>query len=145
MTDRETTDPAPVHRLHHIQVKRAFLDDAEHRARPAQLIATDQGAVQVRYLDDGTTGTVTVADPARLDAILARTDLCRVDDKPLLLVNTTYRVLGIATGPASPPPQLRVLIVSRLENGEVVELVNEDPQPAWQLLALAPVNHDING
>jgi hypothetical protein len=29
-----------------------------------------------------------------------------------------------------------VLIVPRLENGEVVELINKDPQPAWQLLAL---------
>ena len=136
MTDHETTRPAPLHRLHHIQVKLAFLDDDEHRARPAQLVSAGQGTAQIRYLDDGTTGSVTVTDPARLDATLARTDLCRIDDKPLLLVNITYRVLGIATGPATPPARLQVAIVSRLENGEVVELINEDPQPAWQLLAL---------
>ena len=123
--------------LHHIQVKRAFLDDQEHPARVALLGEVTGSALEIVYLDSGDSDVVEVANASRLAEILARDDLCRVRERPLLLVNTHYRVLGIATGPAGPPPQLEVLIVSRLEDGDVVELVTDsDVQPSWQLLAL---------
>jgi hypothetical protein len=58
-------------------------------------------------------------------------------NRPRLLVNTHYRVVGIATGPSEPSAELKKLIVSRLEDGGVVELVaDSDVKPAWQLLAI---------
>jgi hypothetical protein len=136
-----SNDPNPVSvpsgGLHHLQVKLAFLADPDHRARPAALITSTGANVLVRYLDDETTETIKVNQPDRLATIAARDDLCRIGGLPLLLVNTHYQVLGVATGPVAPPPQLGVLVVSRLEDGAVVELMaGSDTQPAWQLLAL---------
>ena len=124
-------EPGP----HPIQVSRAFLDDIDHRARPARLESVEGEVVVIRNLDDTTT-QVTVTDPKRLAKVLARPDVCRLRDLPLLLVNEHYGLLGIATGPATPPSRLEVLIVSRLEDGRVVELINDDPQPSWQIFAL---------
>lgn len=110
--------------------------DRDHRARPGRLLGTNGATVTVSYIDDGTTDAITVVDADRLGEVLGRDDLCRLNGSPLVLVNSHYRVMGIATGPAAPPPQIKVLIVSRLENGSVVELINDsDTQPAWQLLA----------
>jgi hypothetical protein len=136
-----TTDPdhgiADAGRLHHIQVRLAFLADRGHPARPGRLISTDGTTVTVAYIDDGTVETIYVVDGHRLDDVLRRHDLCLLDRSPLVLVNTRYRVLGIATGPAAPPPQVEVDIVSRIEDGSVVELISDsDTQPAWQLLAI---------
>ena len=129
-------DSVATGRLHHIQVKLAFMADPDHRPRPGRLLGTHDTTVTVGYIDDGTTETITVGDAGRLGEVLQRDDLCRLDGAPLVLVNTHYRVLGIATGPAAPPPQLEVRIASRLENGSAVELVNgSNTQPAWQLLA----------
>lgn len=146
MTDEPEIYTAPPGGLHHIQVKLAFLTDQEHRARPAALTAVDGDTVTISYLD-GAAETVVVNEPERLADVLARDDLCRIQGHPLLLVNTHYRVLGIATGLATPPSKLEVLIVSRLENGSVVELVNgDDTQPAWQTFALRSANHaDVDG
>jgi hypothetical protein len=137
MSDDPNPISVPPGGLHHLQVKLAFLADPDHRARPAALITSTGPDMAVRYIDDGTTETITVNQPDRLAAIVARDDLCRIGGLPLLLVNTHYRVLGVATGPVAPPPHLEVLVVSHLEHGAVVELVNgSDTQPAWQLLAL---------
>ena len=136
MTD-ELDDSVATGRLHHIQVKLAFMADPDHRARPGQLLGTKGATVTFSYIDDGTIDTITVVDAGRLGEVLGRDDLCRLDGSPLVLVNTHYRVMGIATGPPTPPPHVEVLIVSRLENGSVVELINDsDTQPAWQVLAM---------
>jgi hypothetical protein len=137
MTDNPKTRAARRSGVHHTQVRLAFLADQEHRARPAALVAVDGPTIEVQYLD-GTTGSLVVDDAARLATILDRDDLCRIQDHPLLLTNAHYGVLGLATGPAVPPSKLEVLVVSRLEDGCVVELLNgDDSQPAWQILALA--------
>lgn len=137
MSDEINLTSVPTAGLHHLQVKLAFLADLDHRARPALLVSSTGADLTVRYIDDETTETVTVTESARLAAIGARDDLCRIGGRPLLLVNTHYRVVGVATGPAAPPARLEVLVVSRLEDGAVVELVNgSETQPAWQLLAL---------
>jgi hypothetical protein len=144
MTTQPNWNPTSTNRIHPTQVRLAFLEDAEH-ARPARLTGVDGDAVSVHYLDD-TTGSVTVADPERLADVLDRDDLCRLDGQPLLLVNTAYRVLAVATGPAAPPSRLAVLIVCRLEDGSVVELLSEaDDQPAWQTFALQADRPDPNG
>lgn len=135
MTTRPNRITASSAAVHPTQVRRAFLDDAEH-ARPATLAGVDGSVVEVRYLD-GTTAALTVCDPARFAEVADRDDLCRLGGRPLLLVNTSYRVVAVATGPATPPSQLTVSIVCRLEHGSVVELVSEsDDQPAWQTFAL---------
>jgi hypothetical protein len=124
--------------VHHIQVKLAFLDDADD-ARPATLTGVAGHDVSVRYLD-GSTATVTVCHPERFAGVVERDDLCRLGGQPLLLVNTTYRVLAVATGPATPPSKLAVQIACRLENGSVAELLSgADDQPAWQTFALTRV------
>ena len=127
----------PPGRLHHIQVKLAFLADREHRARPAALIRFDGAEVELEYLN-GEPATVTVTEPERLALVLGRDDLCRYRGFPLLLVNTHHRVIGVATGPAAPPSKLEVMIVCRLDDdGSVVELPSsDDTQPAWQTFAL---------
>lgn len=137
MTDTPETPAARPTGVHHTQVRLAFLADQEHQAQPAVLLAVDGSAIEVQYLD-GTRGTLVVEDAARLATILDRDDLCRIQDHPLVLTNAHYGVLGLATGPAVPPSKLEVLVVSRLEDGCVVELLNsDDSQPAWQIIALA--------
>ncbi len=136
MTDHPeylTTRPDQVH---HRQAKLAFLDDPDHPARPALLVSVDGDTVELRHLGGGA-GSVRVHHLDRLAEVLARPDLCRVQGHPLALVNEHHRVLAVATGPAGPPPRLAVLLVSRLEDGGVVELLAEDEtQPAWQVFAL---------
>ena len=112
MNTDPSRNPTSTDRVHPIQVRRAFLEDADD-ARPATLTGVDGGAVSIRYLDD-TTATVTVGEPERLAEVLDRDDLCRLRGQPLLLVNTAYRLLAVATGPAAAPPRLEMLIVCRL-------------------------------
>ncbi len=118
-------------------IQRAFRDDLAHPARPAAVVTVDAHAVGLRFLD-GSETVVAVQDAERLHRVLARVDLCRLGEHPLCLVNEFYPVLGIATGPAAPPSRLVVLLVSQLgADGGVVELINDDDQPGWQILALA--------
>ncbi|MBS1838816.1 MAG: hypothetical protein JST64_14070, partial [Actinobacteria bacterium] len=63
--------------------------------------------------------------------------LCRLHGEPLLLVSTRYRLLAVATGPATSPPRIVVSIVGRLEDGSIVELVGDGDQPAWQIVGLS--------
>ena len=45
-------------------------------------------------------------------------------------------MLAVATGPTAPPNRLVVTLVSRMEDGSVVELVGDDgDQPSWQVFA----------
>ena len=127
---------APSPKAHHIQIQRAFRHDSKYPARPATVVSVDDATLTIRLLD-GTTTTVEVFDTERLSAILERDDLCRLGGQPLLLVSTDYGVMGIATGPGTPPSRLVVLLVSRLEDGGVVELINNDEfQPGWQILSI---------
>ncbi len=124
--------PLPV--LHHTQVRAALGPDASPRARPATVTdASVDGVVAVRFLDD-TVDTVDVADTIRLTATLERPDLCLLRGKPLVLWSAQHGVLAVATGPTAPPNRLVVTLVSRMEDGSVVELVGDDgDQPSWQV------------
>jgi hypothetical protein len=122
--------------VHPTQVRLAFLTDND-QARPALLRSIDGDRVELGGLD-GSAHTVRVHQSDRLAAVLERDDLCRVRGEPLVMVNERYRVLAVATGPASPPSRLAMLIVCELDNnGGVVELLSaEDDQPGWQTFAL---------
>jgi hypothetical protein len=122
--------------VHPIQVRLAFLtDNAE--ARPALLRSVDGDRVELCGLD-GTERTVRVHQSDRLAAVLDRDDLCRLRGEPLVMVNERYGVLAVATGPATPPSKLAMLIVCDLgDDGGVVELLSgSDDQPCWQTFAL---------
>jgi hypothetical protein len=136
MADRPLHPNSPAPKVHHGQVKRAFSPDHDQAARPALLTEAKGCRLSLRYFD-GATETVSVDDLERLGETLSRADLCQVLGETLLLVNKHYRVLGIATGPSSPPARLEVFVVSRIEGGSVVELVSGDQeQPSWQVFAL---------
>jgi hypothetical protein len=121
--------------VHPIQTRCAFLTD-NAQAPPALLRSLRADRVELVGLD-GTVRTVGVHQADRLARVLERDDLCRVREQPLVMVNRQHGVLAVATGPASPPPQLAMLIVCRLEDGGVVELLSDrDDQPSWQIFAL---------
>lgn len=127
-----TTRPEQVHPT---QARCAFLTD-NAQAGPALLRSLHADRVELVGLD-GSISTAGVYRADRLARVLERDDLCRVRDQPLVMVNRQHRVLAVATGPASPPPQLAMLIVCRLEDGGVVELLSDhDDQPSWQTFAL---------
>ena len=126
---------SPLPTLHHTRIRAALGPDASPRARPATV--TDTAAdrvVNVRFLD-GDTSTLSVADTVRLAATLERPDLCRFRGEPLVLWSAQHGVLAVATGPTSPPDRLVVQLVSRVEDGSVVELIGGDDQPSWQVFA----------
>jgi hypothetical protein len=122
-------------RVHHIQARKAFRPGGGSYA--ARLVsAVDRDALVAR-LSDHVQVALVVARPDRLAAVLRRADVSLIETAPLVLVSEAYRVLGIATGPAEPPTQLRVWSnISLLEDGEAVEIPAVDPeQPSLQLLA----------
>ncbi len=122
--------------LNELRVRLAFGADEEHPAQPAVLLNVDGNTLRVGHFD-GTTGELWVESSAALDTVLARTDLCRLRGRPLLMVNVYHGVLGVATGPVEAPRRLEVLRVCRLEDGAAVEvLAPSDDQPSWQLLPL---------
>lgn len=134
--DSTTSDTPPPGRLYIPQVRRAFGPEGDQPARPATLLDTNGANVRVRYLD-GTEETIQVLDPGRLEQLLDGDDLCRLDGRPLVLVSTRYRVLAVATGPATPPPQLKVSLVFVFENESVTEILPaEDDQPSLQTFAI---------
>lgn len=122
--------------VHPTQVRLAFLTDND-QARPALLRSLDGDRVGLCGLD-GSEHTVRVHHVDRLAAVLERDDLCRLRGEPLVMVNERYGVLALATGPATPPSKLAMLIVCELgDDGSVVELLSEsDDQPSWQTFAL---------
>jgi hypothetical protein len=122
--------------VHHIQARHAFRPGAG--AYPGRLISALEGEALVDRLSDQVGVALVVARPTRLAAVLRRADISLIETAPLVVVSETHGVLGIATGPAEPPAQLRVWPnISRLEDGEAVEIpaVDED-QPSLQLLAV---------
>ncbi len=131
----------PPGRLHWIQVKLAFGNEGKEPARPARLLEVDGTAIRVAYLD-GTEEALEVVEPDRLADLLTRDDVCRLRDKPLLLVSTCYRVLGFATGPSTAPAQLRASLAFAFENSSVtMTLPAGDDQPTLHTLALVPRKH----
>lgn len=137
--DRPASRPV---RAHPTQVRLALLADAEHPARPTLVNGCDGSVVDVAHAGGGTDRLV-VGDPDRLRAVLARADLCRVQGWPFALVNVHHGVLALATGPPAPPARLELVVVSRLEDGGVVEVPSADPdQPSWQILALVEEDDD---
>lgn len=127
--------------VHPIQVRLAFLTD-NAQARPALLHSLDGDRVELYGLD-GNEHTVQVHRSDRLATVLERDDLCRLRGEPLVMVNERYGVLAVATGPATPPSRLAMLIVCELgDGGGVVELQSAgDDQPSWQTFALRKEQH----
>lgn len=122
-------------RVHHIQARKAFRPGGG--SYPGRLVSASDGEALVARLSDHVRVVLMVARPERLAAVLRRADISLVETAPLVLVSEAYGVLGIATGPAEPPPQLRVWPnISRLEDGEAVEIpAVDEEQPSLQLLA----------
>jgi hypothetical protein len=121
--------------VHHTQARRAFRQGGG--SYPGRLVSAADGEALVDRLSDHETVALVVARPGRLAAVLRRADVVLIETAPLVLVSEAYAVLGIATGPAEPPPQLRVWSnVALLEDGEAVEIpAVEEAQPSLQLLA----------
>jgi hypothetical protein len=122
-------------RVHHIQARKAFRPGGG--SYPGRLISAVAGEALVARLSDHVRVVLIVARPDRLAAVLRRADVSVVETAPLVLVSEAYGVLGIATGPAKPPAQLRVWAnISLLEDGEAVEIpAVDEEQPSLQLLA----------
>jgi hypothetical protein len=122
--------------VHHIQARHAFRPGGG--AYPGRLISAADGEALVDRLSDHINVALIVARPERLAAVLRRADIPLIGTAPLVLVSETHGVLGIATGPAEAPTQLRVWPnVSRVEDGEAVEIPAVDgDQPSLQLLAV---------
>ena len=121
--------------MHHIQARKAFRPGGG--SYPGRLISAIDAEALVARLSDHVRVVLVVARPDRLAAVLRRADVSVVETAPLVLVSEAYGVLGIATGPAEPPAQLRVWAnISRLEDGEAVEIpAVDEEQPSLQLLA----------
>lgn len=140
MTKRPETPDAPAGELSHGQAQVAFSSEGDSPALPAILVELDRESVTVRYFDNST-DTFSVFKADRLAAVFAREDLCRFREQPFLLVNRRYGALGVATGPATVPSRLEVLMVSLIEDGAALEFISDDEsQPGWQLFAIAPEN-----
>jgi hypothetical protein len=122
-------------RVHHVQARKAFRPGGGSYA--GRLVSALDGEALVARLSDDVRVVLVVARPDRLAAVLRRADISVIETAPLVLVSEVYGVLGIATGPAEPPPQLRVWSnVSLLEDGEAVEIpAVDEEQPSLQLLA----------
>lgn len=129
-----TTRPDQVHPT---QARLAFLTEREH-AQPALIRSVEHDRLELLCLDRSER-TVRVHQADRLATVLGRDDLCRLHGLPLAMVNLSRRVLAVATGPATPPRRLEVLVVCELDDeGGVVELLSgSDDQPSWQTFALA--------
>jgi hypothetical protein len=135
----------PTH-VHHIQARKAFGPDGG--AYVGRLVAYENSTALVERVPRGPVDTFVVARADDFATTLTRDDLTQLDGAPLVLVNATYNVLGIATGPATPPERLSLILVTRLEGGHAVEIPAADPeQPNWQLFViwLAEPTGDGNG
>lgn len=122
-------------RVHHIQARRAFRPGGGSYA--GRLVSALDSEALVARLSDDVQVALVVARPQRLAAVLRRADVSLIETAPFVVVSEAYGVLGIATGPARPPAQLRVWSnISLLEDGEAVEIpAVDDEQPSLQLLA----------
>ncbi|MFV0318503.1 MAG: hypothetical protein ACK5O2_16265 [Microthrixaceae bacterium] len=136
MSGDTTTAGPPPERLHWIQVKLAFGKEGREPARPATLVAVEGAEVRVRYRD-GSEDILEVVEPDRLGDLLDSAELCRLDGEVLVLVNTYYRVLGVATGPSEAPEQLRTSLAFAFENNTVKRVMSAaGDQPTIHTFAL---------
>ena len=138
MTTAASGASSPTHHhthVHHGQVSRAF--KADSGAYLARLVAFEDPTALLERVPDGPIAAFVVALPDEFATTLARDDLTLLNGAPLALASPAWGVLGIATGPASPPAHLSVVFVSRLEGGHAVEIPASDAeQPSWQLFAI---------
>jgi hypothetical protein len=126
----------PTH-VHHIQAGKAFGPDGG--AFVGRLVAYYATSALVERVADGSVDTFVVARPNDFTTTLRRDDLTQLDGAPLVLVNALFNVLGIATGPATAPEMLSLVLVTRLEGGHAVEIPSSAPeQPDWQLFVVWP-------
>lgn len=124
--------PHPTLSIHPFSVRRAFGEDRDHPA----LVGTITGIVGDNLLVSLMGGHCVELsiDSAGFTEALDRHDLCRHDHALIVLVNSHYRLLGLAIGPPDPPLRLEVLYgACRLENGSAVEIVGNHPHPGWLL------------
>lgn len=136
MSDHVSPAGPPPERLHWIQVKLAFTNEGREPARPGRLVAVDGPELKVRYTN-GVEETIEVVEADRLGRLLESDDICRLDCDPLVLVNTYYRVLGLAAGPPEPPRQLKVSLAFAFEDSSVTEVLPAgEGQPGFHTLAL---------
>lgn len=138
MSTPDSGEPTAAHPRIHVhpgKVSRAFGPGGG--AYVARLVGTEGSTVSVARVPDGSVNAFTIARPDAFAATLGRDDLTLLDDAPLVLLNPAYGVLGVATGPPTPPPRLSVVTVSRLEGGHAVEIPASDAgQPSFQLFAI---------
>jgi len=138
-TSNEPAPPVP-RRAHPTQVRLAFGGDPDQPAAPAVLLARQDGVATLGILRDHVVRRFRVGEVARLAAVLARPDLCRLGGRPLVLVNPRYRVMAIAVGPPVPPDHVEINYgVSRLEDGAAVEMPGVDGQPSWHVFGVEEV------
>jgi hypothetical protein len=124
----------------------AFGHDQIHRAIPGTIKGITAHRLRVALADDSRL-EVAIDDPDFAQA-LNRDDLCRHNDEPVVLVNSYYGLIGLATGVAEPPSRLEVLYgFCRLENGSAVEIPGTHPQPGWLLFRCTaqPVHSETAG
>jgi hypothetical protein len=131
--------------VHHIEARKAFEPGSD--AYPARLRSAANGMVIVERISDWSAKVLVTASPDRLAAILGREDVTRIGRDPLVLVSEARCPLALATGPSEAPAKIAIRSnISRLENGEAVEIPSaDDAQPSWQLvraLSLAEYGHD---
>ena len=126
----------PPERLHWIQVKLAFTSEGREPARPGRLVGVEGPELRVAYLD-GSEETIEVVEAERLRHLLEAADICRIKGDPMVLVNTYYRVLGLAAGPPEPPRQLKVSLAFAFADSSVTQVLPAaQDQPTLHTLAL---------
>jgi hypothetical protein len=125
--------------VHHIQARKAFGPRSD--AYLARLRSATNEKVTVERTTDGSAKMLVTASPDRLAAILGREDVTRVGGNPLVLVSEARHLMAIATGPSDAPARIAICSnVSRLENGQAVEIPSpDDTQPSWQLVPVVPL------
>jgi len=127
-----------------VQAKHAFVVDREHVGFSViaewRVGEDGRGVVLLAPLDGSAAVPWRVIDGDRLTTVLDRSDLTRVQDLPLVVVNPAAKILGIAAGPATPPAQIALLAVFDLER-EVLAAPAAD-QPEWWLFDAEPVPTD---
>lgn len=122
--------------MHWIKARHALLEDREHVrfylvAYSGAIPPVGGEWVALDPVGGGPTEHWEVEDYARLRAVLARDDLTRLRDKPLVVGNREKHLLGFAVGPAEAPSHPEIVGVYDLERA-VLAAAGEG-QPEWWL------------
>lgn len=105
-------------------------------------VVTDHGSdwMTVLRIEDGELRHFNIDNPPRLEALLGREDLTRLDGRPLALVNRGHGLIAIAVGPPTPPETIEFLFVLNIAEMWMpgVPAAKGDPavQPDWWLLGI---------